>query len=258
MAGSDDDPQGIETSSEESLRQAEAAFGGAAPAGPVGVPGGDDARRRRIRRLVVAFVVFDVVVAAGVGVYLLVKAAVDDDKSSQPAFTIPGIPNIPSVPGVPSTPEQPAQPQRPEELATAAGYFSAGGLRRAKAKAQDLAGPRARIELARVAPDQLSVIARNGSRRKVVLVSAAFTRAIDTPSGSLTGNEFAFASFDPAVPARLTRAIRRRYSIPERRIDYMVVLRDPINKNIEWLVYPRGGGAHFQANARGGALRRVG
>ena len=38
----------------------------------------------------------------------------------------------------------------------------------------------------------------------------------------------------------------------------MVVIRDPIEKNVEWLVYPRGGGGHLQADARGGSLRRVG
>jgi hypothetical protein len=257
MAGSDDDLQGLHTTSEDSLRQAEAAFGGAAPTGPVGVPGSGDARRRRIRRLVVAFVLFDVVVAAGAGVYLLVKAAGDDDKSSKPTFTIPaipGVPNAPSVPEVPSTPK----PSRPEQPSAAADNFSAAGLRRTKAKARALAGPRARIQLARITQEQLQVISRDGSRGKVVIVSPAFTRAIDTPTGALTGNEFGFESFNPAVAARLTRAIDRRYKVAAREIDYMVVIRDPVSKNIEWLVYPRGGAGHFQANSSGGSLRRVG
>src|SRR5215207_9015821 len=102
MAGSDDDPTIYQTSSEESQRQAEAAFGGAGPAQPVGVPGGDDARRRRLRRLVVAFVVFDVIVGVAIGGYLIVKSAVEDDEPSKPSVTIPAIPGVPSVSGTAS------------------------------------------------------------------------------------------------------------------------------------------------------------
>jgi hypothetical protein len=251
MAGSDDDPTIFQTTSEESQRQAEAAFGGAGPAKPVGVPGDDDARRRRLRRLVVAFVVFDVIVGVAIGGYLLVKSAVEDDEPSQPSVTIPAIPGVPSVPETPST-------STPESSSAPSDNFSVAGLRRAKAKAQELAGPRARIQLARVTQDQLQVIARDGSRGKVVLVSPALTRAIDTASGALTGNEFGFEAFNPAVAARLTRAIDRRYHIPAGQIDYMVVIRDPIEKRVEWLVYPRSGGGHFQADSRGGSLRRVG
>jgi hypothetical protein len=254
MAGSDDDPTIYQTSSEESQRQAEAAFGGAGPAQPVGVPGSDDARRRRLRRLVVAFVAFDVIVGVAIGGYLIVKSAVEDDEPSKPSFTIPAIPDVPSVSGPASTPP----PAAPEQPSAPSDNFSVAGLRRAKAKAQDLAGPRARIQLARVTQDQLQVIARNGSRGKVVIVSPALTRAIDTASGALTGNEFGFEAFNPAVAARLTRAIDRRYHVPARQIDYMVVIRDPIEKKVEWLVYPRSGGSHFQADSSGGSLRRVG
>jgi hypothetical protein len=252
MAGPDDDPTIYQTSSEESQRQAEAAFGGAGPAQPVGVPGTDDARRRRLRRLVVAFIVFDVIVGVAIGGYLIVKSAVEDDEPSKPSVTIPATPGVPSVSGTASTPAPPEQPSAPTD------NFTAAGLRRAKAKAQDLAGPRARIQLARVTQDQLQVIARDGSRGKVVIVSPALTRAIDTASGALTGNEFGFEAFNPAVAARLTRAIDRRYHVPAGQIDYMVVIRDPIEKNVEWLVYPRSGGSHFQADSRGGSLRRVG
>jgi hypothetical protein len=248
MAGSDDDPTIFQTSPEESQRQAEAAFGGAGPQQPVGVPGSSDRRLRRIRVLLIGVIALAGVVGTCVGGYLLVKAAVDDDEPDKPSS------QAPAIPGVPSVPESPA----PEEPSAPASNFSVSGLRRAKAKAQELAGPGARIQLARVTRDQLQVIARTGSRGKVVLVSSAITRAIDTPSGALTGNEFGFEAFNPAVAARLTRAIDRRYHVSSGQIDYMVVIRDPIEKNVEWLVYPRSGGGHFEANARGGALRRVG
>jgi pyruvate/2-oxoglutarate dehydrogenase complex dihydrolipoamide acyltransferase (E2) component len=251
MAGSEDDPTIFQTSSEESQRQAEAAFGEAGASGPIGVPGGDDARRRAFRRVVVAFVVLAVIVGVAIGGYLVVKSAVEDDEPSEPSFTTPAVPAVPSPPKTSST-ATPKQPAAPSD------NFSAAGLRRAKAKAQDLAGPGARIQLARVTRDQLQVIARNGSGGKVVIVSPALTRAIDTASGALTGNEFGFEAFNPAAAARLTRAIDRRYHVPAGQIDYMVVIRDPIEKNVEWLVYPRSGGGHFQADSSGGSLRRVG
>jgi hypothetical protein len=251
MAGSDDDPTVFQTSSEESQRQAEAAFGGAGPAQPIGVPGGDESRLRLIRLALVGLIALAGVVGVGIGVYLLVNSAGDDDKKSKPSSTLPAIPGVPSVPETPSTPA-------PEPSAAPTDNFSVAGLRRAKAKAQDMAGPRARIQLARVTQDQLQVITRNGSGGKVVLVSPALTRAIDTASGALTGNEFGFEAFNPAVAARLTRAIDRRYHVPAGQIDYMVVIRDPIDKKVEWLVYPRSGGGHFQADSRGASLRRVG
>ena len=251
MAGSDDDPTVFQTSSEESQRQAEAAFGGAGPAQPIGVPGSDESRLRLIRLALIGLIALAGVVGVGIGVYLLVNSAGDDDKPSKPSVTLPAIPGVPSVPETPSTPP-PEQPSAPSD------NFSVAGLRRAKAKAQDLAGPGARIQLARLTQDQLQVITRNGSGGKVVLVSPALTRAIDTASGALTGNEFGFEAFNPAVAARLTRAIDRRYHVPAGQIDYMVVIRDPIEKKVEWLVYPRSGGGHFQADSRGGSLRRVG
>jgi hypothetical protein len=248
MAGNDDDPTIFQTSSEESQRQAEAAFGGAGPEEPVGVPGGGDARRRMLRRLVGAFIAFAVVVAVAVGGFLIVKSAVDDDEPSKPSVTVPATPETPST----TTPAPKEQPSAPAD------NFTVAGLRRTKAKAQELAGPGARIQLARIAPDQVQVIARNGSRGKVVLVSPTLTRAIDTSSGAATGNEFGFEAFDPAVVGRLTRALERRYHLSAAEIDYMVVIRDPIEKKVEWLVYPRSGGGHFEADSRGGSLRRVG
>jgi hypothetical protein len=255
MAGSDDEPTIFQTSSEESQRQAEAAFGGAGPAKPVGVPGSDDRRLRLVRGLLIAVIALGLLAAAGFGVYLLVKAVGDDKKSDEPAFTVPGIPGAPTIPEIPSTPASPSAPAQPSAPAD---NFTVAGLRRAKASAQRLAGPRARIQLARLTQDQLQVIARTGSRGKVVIVSAAFTRAIDTAAGALTGNEFGFESFNPAVAGRVARAIGRRYRVAAGEIDYMVVLRDPVSKQIEWLVYPRGGAVHFSADSRGGSLRRVG
>jgi hypothetical protein len=264
MAQKDDDPTIFQTSSEESQRQAEAAFGGggsAPPIGgtaqPVGVPGSDDRRLRLVRGLLIAVIALGLLAATGVGVYLLVQAGGDDDKPDKPSFTLPAIPGVPSLPEVPSAPE-PSPPEEPSEPSAPSDYFSTAGLRAAKAKARDLAGARARIQLARVAQDQLQVIARTESRGKVVIVSTAVTRAIDTPSGGLTGDEFGFESFNPAVAGRLTRAIDRRYDISPGAINYMVVIRDPIDKKIEWLVYPRSGASHFQADSRGGSLRRVG
>ena len=252
MAGSDDDPTIFQTSSEESQRQAEAAFGGAGPAQPVGVPGSDESRLRLIRLAIIGLIALGGVVGVGIGVYLLVNSAGDDDKPSQPSVTVPATPGVPGVSGTASTPAPAEQPSAPSD------NFSVAGLRGAKAKAQDLAGPGARIQLARVTQDQLQVITRDGSGGKVVIVSPALTRAIETASGALTGNEFGFEAFNPAVAARLTRAIDRRYHVPAGQIDYMVVIRDPIDKNVEWLIYPRSGGGHFQADARGGSLRRVG
>jgi hypothetical protein len=251
MAGSDDDPTIFQTSPEESQRQAEAAFGGAGPARPTGVPGSDESRLRLIRLVLIGLIALAGVVGLGLGVYLLVNAAGDDDKTQKPSSTVPAVPGAPSVPETPSTTAS-------EPSSAPSDNFSVAGLRRTKAKAQDLAGPGARIQLARVTEDQLQVITRNGSGGKVVIISPALTRAVDTASGALTGNEFGFEAFNPAVAARLTRAIDRRYHVPAGEIDYMVVIRDPIDKNVEWLVYPRSGGSHFQADSRGGSLRRVG
>jgi hypothetical protein len=266
MAGNEEDGT-FHTTSEESQRMAEAAFGGAtsdAPvvpsstptvstptAAPTGVPG-VPRKRRFPRGLFVAFILFDVVIAIGIGAFFLIKGATESDSSSTPSFSVPAIPGAPTIPEIPSTPDEPATASAPSDL------FSAAGLRAAKAQAQRLAGGGARIQLARIAQDQLQVIARNGSRGKVVLISPAITRAIDTPAGALTGNEFGFGSLDPAVAPRLTRAISRRYHVAPGAIDYMVVLRNPVDKKLEWLVYPRGGGGHFEANSRGGSLRRVG
>jgi hypothetical protein len=255
VAGPDDELASFQTTAEESQRQAEAAFGGAAPAGPVGVPGSRPPGQLR-RRLFAAFVVFDLVAGAGLGAYLLIKSAVDD--TQQAARTIPSLPGFPTVPGIPNRPAQPAKPTRPAQPAAPSSYLTTAGLSRAKATAQRLAGPGARLELARVTADQLQVIARTGSTRKVVLVSAAFTRAISTPGGGVAGNEFGFESFNPAVAGRLARALARRYKLPASRIAYMVVIRDPIGKGVEWLVYPSAGAAHFQADARGRSLRRIG
>jgi hypothetical protein len=252
MAAGDDPLTNVKTSQEDSVRQAEAAFGGAAPSGPVGVPGSHRGTGRALRRFVVVFILFDLIAGIGVGAYLAVKAAVKDNSPSSPAVTIPAIPGVPSVPTTPAQPAKPAKPAQP------ASFLSASGLRGAKATAQRLAGRGARIQLARVTGDQLQVITRNGSGGKVVLVSAAITRAIDTPSGALTGNEFGFSELNPNVAGRIARTIDRRYHVPERGIDYMVVIRDPIDKHIQWLVYPRDGSGHFAADARGGSLRRVG
>jgi hypothetical protein len=263
MAG-DDQPLNFQTSQEESVRQAEAAFGGSAPkapdalpvgasvATPVGVPG---ARRQRhlLRRAIVAFVLFDLVAGVILGGFLIVKSAVDD--ATNPGRTIPSLPGVPSVPGIPTPPGSPATPARP---AASSSNFTVAGLARSKATAQKLAGRGARIELARVAQDQLQVIARNGSTRKIVIVSDSNTRAIDTPAGALTGNEFGFEAFSPAALARLLSGLRRGYRVSASRIDYIVLLRNPVAKDLEWLVYPKDGSGHFQADARGGSLRRIG
>jgi hypothetical protein len=245
MAGSDDGPTYHQASPEELRKQAEAAFGGEVEARPVGVPGADDARRRRRWRLLVAFLVFDLIVAVIVGAAFLMATEADD--SGEPV-TIPSLPAVPSAP-IPPTPEPPDQPEpKPSEPAS---FFSTAGLRRGLATARRLAGAGARVELARIAKDQLNVIAFRGSQRKIVLVSEGITRAITSPSGASTGRDFSFGAIDPRAAARLDRAIRRP-------IDYMLVIRDPISERLEWLVYPRGGGGHYEADARGGSLRRVG
>ncbi len=225
--------------------------GGLPPSGsqPLGVPG---VRRRRRSGCgaVGIVVVLGIVAGVGGGIWALVSSVSDtvDRVRSSPVFNVPSVPSIPNVP----TPTSPSGP-------TGGGsYFTASGLRAAKTKAVSLTGRGARIQLARIASGQLQVIARNGSRGRIVLVSPGVTRRIDTPTGANTGNEFGFAALRPAVVGRLTATLRRRFHVSPGRIDYMVVLRDPISKNIEWLVYPRGGSAHFQANAAGGDLRRVG
>ena len=290
MAGRDEDETDFHTTQEESMRQAEAAFGGASdapalpglgagpsspaprsapapapspaavrpsagglpptgPAAPGRVLGAPPRRRRVAGRGIALVVVLGVVAALAGGIYALVDSVGNtvDKVRSSPAFSVPSVPGIPSVP----TPS-------PGEPAAGASYFTIGGLAAARAKAQSLAGPGARIQLARIADGQLQVIARNGTRGRVILISPGMTRRIDTPSGASTGNEFRFAALRPGAVGRITAALSRRFHVSRGEIDYMVVLRDPIGKGVEWLVYPRGGSGHFQANAAGGGLRRVG
>lgn len=289
----DEDPTTFHTSQEESLRQAEAAFGGEASETPVlggepakaSVLGGEPAKapvlggepskapvftrvpqapsgipgvpRRRFPpgRLILALLPVLVIGGVALGGYLFVKDVVDD--ATNP-ISVPTLPAIPSVPNLPTPPDSPSSPGTPSSPGGSTSNFTLAGLARSKATARRLAGAGARIELARVTSDQLQVIARSGSTRKVVLVSAGFTRAISTPGGALTGNEFAFESFNPGVAGHLVRTLGRRYNLRSSRIGYMVVIRNPVTKALQWLVYPQGGGGHFQADARGGSLRRVG
>jgi hypothetical protein len=257
MAGKEDSGS-FHTTQEESVRQAEAAFGGGSsrppqlpgvgePAQATGIPGEPRRWGRTMRRLAFAAVGLVVVAAVGLGIYAVVDSVSDSVKktTSGPDVSVPSLPGVPSIPSAPR-PEAPAEPSTPRDL------FTSSGLRAATAKARSLAGSGARIRLARISSDQLQLVTVD----KVVVVSPALTRTITTPAGVSTGNEFGFASLNPAVAGRLSRAIRRRYGVKE--IDYMVVLRDPIGKRVEWLAYPVGGGAHFEANARGGGLRRVG
>jgi hypothetical protein len=251
MAGSDDGPTYHHASTEELRRQAESAFGGPVDSGPVGVPGSDEARLRRRRRILIGFVALALTLGTVVAAGVLI-AAIDSDDSDKPASTVPAIPSlpgVPSTPGVPAAPEPPEQPQpSPSEPAS---FFTTGGLRQGMDKARRLAGAGARVELARITSEQINVVANSGSQRKIVLVSEGFTRAITSPSGASTGREFAFSAIDPRAAARLDRAI-------DRPIRYMVVIRDPISRRVEWLVYPEGGGGHYEADARGRSLRRVG
>jgi hypothetical protein len=247
MAGSDEGPTYHQASTEELRKQAEAAFGGAVESGPVGVPGGDEARLRRRRRILVGLIalVLTLGVAAGVG---LLVAAIDTDDSSEPAFTVPAIPSVP-VPTAPAVPEPPEAPEPgPSEQAS---FFTTAGLRRGLATARRLAGAGARVELARITAEQINVIAFAGSQRKIVLISPGFTRAITSPAGGSTGRQFAFSAIDPRAAARIDRAIGPA-------IDYMLVIRDPISERVEWLAYPKNGSGHWEADARGGSVRRVG
>jgi hypothetical protein len=281
MADDDQDETTFHTSSEESQRLAEQAFGGGSKEAPVFTPsseGGATAapsatpapapvsptvppppgipttKRPRKRRnpwgLFVGFLLFDIVIAIAIGGYFLVKGLSDSTDPSKPGFSLPKVPGVPSIPSLPNLPTTPA----PETPAGTGDFFTTAGLRAGKAQAMKLAGPGARIQLARITQDQMQVIARG----KIVLISPAITRSIGASTGTTTGNEFGFSSLNPAVAGRLTRAIARRYHVPASAINYMVVIRDPIDKKIEWLVYPNGGSGHFEANARGGGLRRVG
>ena len=67
-----------------------------------------------------------------------------------------------------------------------------------------------------------------------------------------------FADFRPAALARTVAAIGRTYHVPASRIDYAVLIRNPATRGLQWLVYPKGGAGHFQADGSGGSLRRVG
>jgi hypothetical protein len=273
MADDEPDETTFHTSSEESQRAAEAAFGGGSENAPVFTPPSESSvtaapasttvppppgipttKRPRKRRnpwgLFVGFLLFDIVIAVAIGGYFLVKGFSDDTKSN-PGFSIPAIPGVPSIPSIPSIPSTPTPPEEPP---VSGNFFTTSGLRAGKAQAQKLAGPGARIQLARITQDQMQVIARG----KIVIISPALTRSISTSTGPSTGNEFRFSSLNPAVVGRLTRTISRRYHVPASAINYMVVIRDPIDKKIEWLVYPTTGGAHFEANALGGGLRRIG
>jgi hypothetical protein len=265
----DDQPLNLKTTQEESMRQAEAAFGGAAPkqpdalptgapvATPTGVPG---VRRRRfpVGRLFAALLPLIVIGGVAVGIYALVKNAADDATNPGSPISVPRIPGVPSIPSLPEVPSQPSRPAQPSAPSGSTSNFTIAGLTRSRTTARRLAGPGARIELARVSDDQLQVIARTGSRRKVVIVSGPITRAIDTPGGTLSGNELSFDAFSPAVLARILSGVKRSYHVSASSLDYVVLLRNPVTKDAQWLVYPRGGGAHFQADARGGSLRRVG
>jgi hypothetical protein len=247
MAGSDEGPTYQHTTTDELRRQAESAFGGAVESGPIGVPGSDDARLRRRRRILIGFVALVLTIGTVVATGVLI-ASIDSDDSDKPA-SIPSLPGVSSTPGVPPVPEPPEQPEpAPSEPPS---FFTTAGLRQGMAKARRLAGAGARVQLARITADPINVIAYTGSQRKIVLISDNFTRAITTASSTSTGREFPFSAIDPRAAARLDRAI-------DRPIDYMIVISDPISERVEWLVYPEGGGGHYEADARGGSVRRVG
>jgi hypothetical protein len=110
-------------------------------------------------------------------------------------------------------------------------------------------GASADVEQAVVRPGQLQLILISRGSRRVLIVDANGAYQ-DSYAGPLVGtlDVFNLSQVQARVPGALERRIAAFGHVPPARLDYMVVSVDPIEHRFHWLVYPKGGAVHFQAD----------
>ncbi len=150
------------------------------------------------------------------------------------------------VPSIPITTPSPRQ----------VNYLNSGNVRAALARVRRIVRG-ARLTLLRLDAKSFSVTAsRPGHGAKEIYFGPAGSFVT---AGSAAGQRgVPIEQIDPGVVGRLVADMRRRFHVPERKLDY-VVLSSPPGSRPEWLVFTKTA-AHtgYQATLSGGGLKPLG
>jgi hypothetical protein len=120
-------------------------------------------------------------------------------------------------------------------------------------------GGRADVQQLRVAPGEALLTVLQGDQARQVSIKANGDYVV-VASGTISGTTqvFYLSQIEADVPGALARRIAAHGHVPRGRLDYMLVLTDPVAHRHRWLVYPIGGRTHFQADTASGPIEEFG
>jgi hypothetical protein len=200
-------------------------------------------------RTLAAVVVWAAAVAAALGVSSAVASGIGSTTTTTATTAAGAGPTgtvTPSTPNV-RTPAAPfdassVKPTDPRSL------FIGSNFRRILLIAQHHLGPRANIEMTRIAPGAIQMTVVKGSKQSLIMVDIKGDYS-STDDGPLVGSAqvYYLAQLGAHVPSVLAHRLATLAHQPTSSINYMLVQPDPAAQEFFWRVYTTKQGVYFQA-----------
>jgi hypothetical protein len=208
-------------------------------------------------RTLAAVVVWAAAVAAALGVSAAVASGIHSTPSTVGAAAgpIPGV--TPSTPNIP-TPAAPfdASSVKPTDSRS---LFMGSNFRRILLIAQHHLGPRANIEMTRIAPGAVQMTVVKGSKQSLIMIDIKGDYS-STDDGPLIGSAqvYYLSQLGARVPSVLAHRLATLAHQPTSSINYILVQPDPAAQEFFWRLYTTKPGVYFQAAGADSPIQELG
>ena len=208
-------------------------------------------------RILAAVVVWAAAVAATLGVSAAVASGIHTTSTTTTAAGAPTPGVTPSTPNVP-TPAAPfdassVKPTDPRSL------FVGSNFRRILLIAQRHMGPRANIEMTRIAPGAVQMTVVKGRKQSLIMIDIKGDYS-STDDGPLIGSAqvYYLAQLGAHVPSALAHRLATLAHQPTSSINYILVQPDPAAQEFFWRIYTTKPGVYFQAAGANSPIQELG
>jgi hypothetical protein len=137
--------------------------------------------------------------------------------------------------------------------------FIGSNFRRILLIAQHHLGPRANVEMTRIAPGAIQMTVVKGDRQSLIMIDIKGGYS-STDDGPLTGSAqvYYLAQLGAHVPSVLAHRLATLAHQPTSSINYMLVQPDPAAHEFFWRMYTTKQGVYFQAAGANSPIQELG